>query len=322
MVTVGVDLGGTNVQVLAVDGDGQVLGSARMKTPTSGDRAAVLDVMGAAVHAALGDAQLDLAEADAVGVGTPGVVINGSVGGASNVPGFAERFALGDQFGQRLGCRVVVANDVTAAAVGEHFAGAGRGSDDVLTVFVGTGVGGGLVLAGQPYQGAWGGAGEFGHMIVRQGGAVCPCGRRGCVEAYAGRRAITLAAERALAGGRSTVLFDVQKELGRERVTSGVVLEALRRGDELVADLLDEAALAVGAGIASAVNLLDVDRVVVGGGLADKLGEPFLRAVESALRPLLFLQPSRVRLVPAELGDQAGAIGAAILAQAAGGDGG
>lgn len=315
MVTVGVDLGGTNVQALVVDDTGEIRGRARLKTPTTGDRGAVLDVMGAGVHAALGDAALEVADVAAVGVGTPGVVIDGSVGGASNVPGLAERFSLGDQFRQRLGCPVVVANDVTAAGVGEHRAGAGRGSDDVLTVFVGTGVGGGLVLAGRPYQGAWGGAGEFGHMIVRQGGAVCPCGRRGCVEAYAGRRAMTLTAERAHANGRPTVLFEAQRELGKERVTSGVFLRALQRGDELTADLLDAAADALGAGIASAVNLLDVDRVVLGGGLADKLGEPFQRAVESAMRPLLFLQPSRVRLVPAELGDTAGAIGAALLAQ-------
>lgn len=312
MTTVGVDLGGTNVQTVVLDGD-DVIGRAKLKTPTTGDRTGIVDVIAAAVHDALGDAGRELDDAAAIGVGSPGVVVDGTVGGASNVPGFADRFSLADLLGQELSRPVRVVNDVTAAAVGEHRMGAGRGTDDLLCVFAGTGVGGGLVLGGRPYEGG-GGAGEFGHQIVRQGGAVCPCGRRGCVEAYAGRRAMTLAAERAKAAGRATVLFDVMAEKGKSRPTSGVFAEALARGDELVADLLDDAVAALGAGIASAVNLLDVDLVVLGGGLGDKLGEDLRLRIDAAARPLLFLQPPRVRLVAAELGDDGGAIGAALLA--------
>ena len=312
MVTVGVDLGGTNVATVVVDDTDTVLGRAKLRTPTTGDRTAVVDVIVAAVHAALGDADLELADATGIGVGTPGVVIGGTIGGASNVPGFAERFGLRDLLVGQLGLPVRVTNDVTAAAVGEHRCGAGRGASDLLCVFVGTGVGGGLVLDGRAYEGG-GGAGEFGHLIVRQDGEVCPCGRRGCVEAYAGRRAMTLAAQRARSAGRPTILFDVAEERGKPRPTSGVFREALARGDVLVADLLDEAIAALGAGIASAVNLLDVDLVVLGGGLADKLGADFRRRVEAAAMPLLFLQPTRVRLVAAELGDDGGAVGAALL---------
>jgi glucokinase len=309
---VGVDLGGTNVATVVLDDDEEVVGRAKLKTPTTGDRTAVVDVIAAAVHSALGDADLDLDDATAIGVGSPGVVIDGTVGGAANVPGFADRFSLRDLLADELDRPVRVANDVTAAAVGEHRRGAGRGTADLLCVFVGTGVGGGLVLGGRPFEGG-GGAGEFGHMIVRQGGAVCPCGRRGCVEAYAGRRAMEFSARRAQADGRPTVLFDVVEEKGKARATSGVFAEALARGDELVADLLDEAVAALGAGIASAVNLLDVDLVVLGGGLADKLGTDFRRRIDAATRPLLFLQPSRVRVAAAELGDDSGAIGAALL---------
>jgi glucokinase len=249
-----------------------------------------------------------------VGVGSPGVVIQGTVGGAANVPGFLERFSLADLLTQKVDKPVRITNDVTAAAVGEHRLGAARGTADVLTVFVGTGVGGGIILGSQPFEGGAGGAGEFGHLVVRQGGAVCPCGRRGCVEAYAGRRAMALAAERALASGRPTILFEVMREKGKNRPTSGVFLEAYERGDELVADLLDDAIDALGAGIASAVNLLDVDVVVLGGGLADKFGERFRMRVDAAMRPHLFLQPPRVKLVAAALGDEGGAIGAALLA--------
>jgi glucokinase len=313
VVTIGLDLGGGSVQAIAM-ADEQVLGEARLKTPTTGDRTAVLDVLAAAVHQVVGAADVAAADVRAVGVGTPGVVIDGTVGGASNMPGFLERFALADLLEQRVERPVHVINDVSAAAIAEHRVGAGRGTEHLLCVFVGTGVGGGLVLAGRPYLGGSGGAGEFGHMIVERGGAVCPCGRRGCVEAYAGRRAIALAAERAHADGRATVLFDVMREQGEERVTSGVVAEALARGDELVADLVDAAVDALGTGIAAAVNLLDVEAVVLGGGLADRLGAPLLTRVDAVVRPLLFLQPPQVHVVGAELGPRAGSLGAALFA--------
>jgi glucokinase len=315
VLTVGVDLGGTNIATVVLDEDDEVLGEAKLKTPRTGDRAGVVEVVGASVHSALGEADLELEDAISIGIGSPGVVVDGTVGGASNVPGFLERFSLAQMVTEHLGLPVRVANDVTAAAVAEHRVGAGRGTRDLLCVWVGTGVGGGLILDGRPYEGGRGGAGEFGHMVVRQDGAVCPCGRRGCVEAYAGRRAMALAAERAVAAGTATVLFDVMEEKGKAHATSGVFRAALDRGDTLVADLLDDAVEALGAGLASAVNLLDVDAVVLGGGLADKLGERFRYRVDAATRPHLFLHPPRIELIAAELGDRAGAIGAGILAR-------
>lgn len=315
MLTVGVDLGGTNVHTLLVDEAAEQRGRAKLKTPLSGDHLAVLDVVEASVREACEQADVTVEEVDAVGVGSPGVVIDGTVGGAANVPGFSERFSLGDMLHDRLQRPIRVANDVTAAAVGEHREGAGKGLDDVLVVFAGTGVGAGLVLDGRPYEGASGGAGEFGHMVVVLDGAVCPCGRRGCIEAYAGRRAMEQAAERARLKGAGTILFDVMERKGKHRPTSGVFRDALEEGDQLVADLLHEGIAALAAGIASAVNLLDVEAVVVGGGLADKLGDWFHIRLEAAMRPHLFLQPPEVRMLPATLGDEAGALGAALLAR-------
>lgn len=315
MLTVGVDLGGTNIYVLAVGESDEVRGQAKLRTPISGDREAVMDVMEAAIQDALDGAGPDLADVDAIGIGTPGVVIDGTIGGATNVPGWFDRFGLAEVFGHRIGKPVRIANDVTAASVAEHRFGAGAGTDHLLAVFVGTGVGSGLILNGEPYEGGVGGAGEFGHTIVSRGGAVCPCGRRGCVEAYAGRRAMAQAAERAVAAGHETILFDIVDEQDKRRPTSGVFREALERGDTLTADLVDEGIAALGAGIASAVNLLDVDVVVIGGGLADKLGERFMVPLEAAVKPHLFLQPPRVELVTAELADEAGALGVAVLAR-------
>lgn len=315
MLTVGVDLGGTNVHTLLVDEAAEQRGRAKLKTPLSGDHLSVLDVVEASVREACEQADVTVDEVDAVGVGSPGVVIDGTVGGAANVPGFSERFSLGDMLHDRLQRPIRVANDVTAAAVGEHREGAGVGVDNLLVVFVGTGVGAGIVLGGTAYEGGSGGAGEFGHMVVELEGAICPCGRRGCIEAYAGRRAMEQAAERARSLGHETVLFEVMDRKGKPRPTSGVFAQALADGDQLTADLLARGIAALGAGLASAVNLLDVDAVVVGGGLADKLGDWYRIRLESAMRPHLFLQPPTVRLLPAALGDDAGALGAALLAR-------
>lgn len=315
MPTVGLDLGGTNVYGIVLDDDGSTRANVKMKTPTSGDRLVVIDVLEAAVRAVCDDAGIDLSDLHAVGVGTPGLVMDGTVGGASNVPGWSERFALSEMLRDRVGVPVRVANDVTAAAVAEHRVGAATGFDNVLVVFVGTGVGAGMILRGQPYEGAFGGAGEFGHTVIAMEGAVCPCGRRGCVEAYAGRRAMERAADRAVANGTTTILHETMERMGKSRATSGVFRAALEAGDDLTASLLHDAIAALGAGIGSAVNLLDVDAVVMGGGLADKLGDWFLIRVEAALRPHLFQQPPQVRMLAAQLGDAAGATGAALLAR-------
>lgn len=314
MITVGVDLGGTNVLVMVVDDRDEVLGTSKLKTPQQGERDAVLEVMAAAVHDALGHADAAIGDVAAIGVGTPGVVIGGTVGGATNVPGWYERFSLAEVLENELGTAVRVANDVTATAVAEHRLGAGKGADHLIAIAVGTGVGAGIILDGRAWEGAVGGAGEFGHMVVERGGAVCPCGRRGCVEAYAGRLAMTQAAERAVAAGRDTILFDVMEEQGKARPTSKVYKEAIDRGDPLVADLLGDAIGALGVGIASAVNLLDVEVVVLGGGMAERFGPKFLTDVDAATRPNLFLQPPRVELRLAEV-DEGGAIGAALLAR-------
>lgn len=315
MVTLGVDLGGTYIRVVALSSDGDLLGRAQMKTPVGGERSQVLEVMDAGLHSALGDGDVAMDEVTGIGVGTPGVVIDGTVGNAANVPGWEERFSLREGIEARIDKPVRVINDVSAVAVAEHHDGAGRGHDDVLVVYVGTGVGGGLVLGGRPYLGAFGGAGEFGHTVVEVGGAVCPCGRRGCVEAYAGRRAMQMAVTRAVDSGADTVVPALMEKAGARHLTSEVVVDALGLGDGLTADLVDGAADALGAGIASAVNLLDVEVVVIGGGLADGLGAPFRRKIEAAMWPSLFMVPSKVELVGAELGDDGTALGAALVAR-------
>jgi glucokinase len=316
MHTAGVDLGGTKVQGVIVGDDGAQLGQARGRTPVRGGPAAVVAEITRVVKAAAKDAKVAVGKLAGVGIGSPGRVdaSTGELFGAANLPGFGDRVPLGALVADAVGVkRVVVGNDVVVATLAEHRLGAGRGFDDLLTVFAGSGVGGALVLGGRLRDGAHGAAGEIGHMVVVEGGELCPCGRRGCLEAYAGRNALERAARAAAAAGRPTELLAIQRRLRRPRMTSGVWKAALEAGDPLAHELIDRAVEAFGAAIASAVNLVDVQAVLIGGGLGDKLGEPFVRRVETAMIPHLFIPPTQVVVRPAELGDYAGATGAALL---------
>lgn len=308
MRTAGVDLGGTNITVALVDDDHAVLESAKVETPVAGPDA-VLDAIVTAVRS------LD-AEPDAVGVGAPGPISKGVVRHAPNLRGWSEPVPLADRLRDALGVDVVVDNDANVGAVGEWVAGAGRGSRFLLGVWLGTGVGGGLVLDGRPYRGAYGAAAELGHMIVRAGGALCGCGRRGCVEAYAGRASMEHVVVRRTAKGWDTKFDKIQEKAGKDRITSKVWAKALEAEDPLATEVFDEAMETLGVALGSAINLLDLDRVVLGGGLAEKLGAELVDRVAAAARPWTMVTDVERRFVVAELGDDSGVIGAAHLARA------
>ena len=178
-------------------------------------------------------------ELTGVGVGSPGAVDedDGTVSSARNLPGWEGTFALGKDLGGRIGAPVKLGNDVQVATDAEFQLGAAREFDSVLGVFWGTGVGGGLVLDGKPWLGR-GSAGEIGHVVVRRDGARCPCGRRGCMEAYAGRAAMEARARRLHHDGEHTALFDIMEKRGRDRLTSGVWARALRAEDAMAVKLM------------------------------------------------------------------------------------
>ena len=194
--------------------------------------------------------------------------------------------------------------------------GAGRGRRSFIGVAWGTGVGGSLVLDGRLWLGR-GAAGEIGHTVVVREGAACTCGRRGCVEAYAGRAAMELTARKRADRGEKTVLFRLMRQFGRDRLTSGVWARALDEGDAMAQDLIDRAVAALGTGIASAINLLDVGAVIIEGGLGMRLGQPYADRIAAAMAPHLFLPERAPEVQVAALGDLGGAIGAALLVGAA-----
>jgi glucokinase len=208
----------------------------------------------------------------------------------------------------------VIDNDVRVAVLGEWKRGAGRPYGELLGVFIGTGVGGGLVLGGELREGR-GAAGEIGHTMVKPGGRLCSCGKKGCLEAYAGRGCIEATARRWAAKKKiKTELFEIMQDRGRDRMTSGVFATALERKDKLAEKLIDDAVWALGIAVANAQNLLDVEAIIIGGGLGDRLGKPFVDRVAAAVQPHLHVPDRPPAIIPTELGDLAGAVGAAILA--------
>ncbi len=310
----GIDLGGTKIQAAVIRPDGMAAGQFRVPTPTDGGPAGVAEAMAGALKeaaAAAGVAPSDLA---GVGVGSPGVVdrAKGTVSQARNLPDWEGTFPLGTELTAAFGCPVVLGNDVQVTVEGEYALGAGRGFDSLICVAWGTGVGGGLVIGGEIWRGR-GAAGEIGHTVVKLGGRRCPCGRRGCLEAYAGRAAMEAHARKLVKRGKKTDLFHLMEKKGRTRLTSGVWAKALAHEDKLAEGLIDEAVAALGAGIASAVNLLDVEAVVLAGGLGVRFGEPMRERIESAMMPHLFADARPPAVKVAELGDLGGAVGASLL---------
>lgn len=313
----GIDLGGTKIQTVVVDAANEVLGQSRRPTPTTGGPEDVAREMAAALREAAAQAGLGTRDLSGIGIGSPGDADEktGVVSDARNLPGWTGAFPLGDHLSEQLGAPVRIGNDVSVAVQGEFELGAGKEFNTVLGVWWGTGVGGGLILDGKQWLGR-GAAGEIGHMVVRQGGARCTCGRRGCMEAYAGRAAMEIKARKEVKQGAKTNLFRIMEEHGRDRLTSGVWERALKHGDDLATTLIDRAVKALGVGIASAVNLLDPEAVIVGGGLGVRFGEKYVSRIATRMHPHLFVPDRPPHMHVATLGDLGGAIGAALLVDA------
>ena len=310
----GIDLGGTKIQTVVVDAHGDVVGQARQPTPTTGGPEDVAEAMVAGLREAAKEAGVESGELAGVGVGSPGDADSktGVVSGARNLPGWEGSFPLAEVLKKALGTEVRIGNDVQVATEAEFHLGAGQEFRSLIGVFWGTGVGGGLVLDGKPWLGR-GAAGEIGHMVVKHGGAKCPCGRRGCLEAYAGRSAMEAEARRQHEEGHKTDLFKLMEKHGKPRLTSGIWERALDHGDKLTEQLIARAIEALGTGIASAVNLIDPEAVIIGGGLGVRFGERLMGPLTEEMGKHLFVdeRPPAVRVV--SLGDLGGAMGAALL---------
>lgn len=309
MLTAGVDIGGTNIEVGLVNDEYKVLDRAKKATPTTGPKD-VVKVIGELLGSLEGKPL-------AAGVGIPGAVDGDTIVQVPNLENWDAGFGFVAELRKALGIPVAPGNDANVGLLGEWLAGAAKGYGDVLGVWMGTGIGGALILDGRPYTGSLGSAGEVGHVVVRAGGALCHCGRRGCVEAYAGRERMTETVRALQAAGRKTKLFEIEDEEDKRRPTSKVWAKALDDGDEVATAVFDEGIEVLGMGIGSILNVLNLERVVIGGGMAEKLGKSLAKRIREATLPWVMAPNPRLEFVPAGLGDDSGVIGAAALGRAA-----
>lgn len=293
MKTIGLDLGGTKCLGVVVGDDGRVLDEHRVPTPRNAGAGAVLDAMTSVGRELIGRAAGDVA---AVGAGVPGLVdALGTLRYAPNLPGVTE-VEVAPALAAALGLPIVVDNDASCAGWAERTAAAGAaaGHDHVVLVTLGTGIGGGIIIDGRLYRGANGFAGEIGHMVVDPDGPPCPCGQRGCWERYASGSGLAR-----LAGERG------------EDVTA-----AARNGDAWAVKVLAEFAWWIALGLANLANVFDPTIFVLAGGLIEA-GDVLLEPVRSSFATLVEAVEHRppIAIVPASLGEHAGAIGAALLAR-------
>lgn len=313
----GFDLGGTKLLGMLVDPSGnEPMAVRRVATPSGSD--AVVDAVVDLAEALVSEvgAASSFGDLDACGLGAPGLVDrSGTLRYGPNVAGLVD-VAFGALLGERLGVPVVVDNDATCAAWGEHERGAAKGANHSLTITLGTGIGAGITVKGEVLRGAHGFAGEPGHMVVDPSGPLCPCGRRGCWERYASGSGLgALGREAAVAGLASAVVDRAGGD--PEAVRGEHVTATAADGDREALVVIERFAWWVALGIANLVNVLDSEIVVIGGGLVevgDLLLDPIRGAYEDLVLGAVHREP--VPIVAAQLGERAGAWGAALLAAA------
>jgi glucokinase len=310
-----VDLGGTKILAAVVGPDGQVISRSKKSVGKNHAPTAVIDRIAECVRDAARGAGIQPGEVRAVAIGAPGPVVPGEgiVTVAVNLDW--HDVPLRAELERRLGVPVVVDNDVRVAVLGEHAVGAGRGTRNLVGIWPGTGIGGGVILDGQILTGVNNAAGEIGHMTIKAGGPRCACGARGHLESLASRSAVTRDIAQRVKKGQKTALTQI---VGGDvaNATSSDLADAYRQGDKLVIKVANRAAKYLAIGIASVANVLNPEMVILGGGLTEALGEPFVHQVQKELegRPMLAATQS-LKVVKSELGDDAGVVGAALLAR-------
>lgn len=309
-VWVGVDIGGTNLRFALVDENGSLLLRDRQRTEVSLGRESFLDRLIAGIDGMRQGAVTLGSEVQAVGLGIPGLIAgSGLVLSSVNLRPI-EGVNLRQAVSRAVGVPVTAVNDANAAAFGEKRFGVGRAFGSLLLLTLGTGVGSGLVLNGRLWTGIDGVAAEYGHATVEPEGIPCHCGNRGCLEQYASASALVAAALKALDEGEGGALAG----LSRDTITAEHVADAARQGDPFSVTLIERAGRYLGIAGATIANLLNLEAIVLGGGVAasfDLLAEPMRREIAARA----FAVPARrIRIVQGELGDDAGILGAAALA--------
>jgi glucokinase len=313
---IGFDLGGTKMLAVAFDGQMRPVGRKRKRTEGNQGSQIGLERIAQSIEGALEEAGVTPGRLAGIGVGCPGP-LDLDRGIMLDAPNLGWRdVAIQDFLQSKFGCPARICNDVDAGVYGEFRFGAGRGSRCVLGVFPGTGVGGGCVYEGKILRGRRGSVMEIGHVRVLPEGPMCGCGLRGCLEAVASRMAISSAAAQAAYRGQAPHLL---AEVGTDvaNIRSGALANAVAAGDVAIEQIIRNAADAIGVVVAGAIHMLGPDTIVLGGGLVEAMPGLFANGVrESALRNVMPAFRDTFEVFPAQLGDDAAAMGAAAWVQA------
>jgi glucokinase len=310
-----VDLGGTKILVGVVSADHRILGRAKHTTPAKEGGQAILKAMVDCMNEALQASRVPRGEIAAAGIGSPGPldVKAGVILFSANLN--VKDFPIGPEISAALDRPVVVQNDVRVGGYAEFRLGAGRGYRDMIAAFVGTGIGGCIIQGGEIVTGSTGNAGELGHMIVKAGGPICGCGAKGCMEALASKTGIQRRINKAVRKGSSSVLFEKMARKGG-RLKSGDLAEAVAAKDPVAVKAVQRAAFYLGIGLGGLVNVLGPEIVIIGGGVANALGDSWVDLARTAARSQILTDPAgHIKIERAALGDDAGILGAALLAR-------
>ena len=310
---IGFDLGGTKMQASALDDSFKILANSRTKTLATTGRESIYKRLVDCISELLQDPALKDMKHRGIGVGAPGP-LDPVKGVIIDTPNFNwKNFPLGGRLKEDFGVPVAVDNDVNMGTYGEFHFGAGKNLQNVIGIFPGTGIGGGIILNGDLYRGRDGNAGELGHVIVQVDGPRCGCGRRGCLEAVASRIAIAReAAALAMRGDAPYLLENGGTDL--TKIRSGVLARSIKNGDKLVEEVVRRAARMIGIAMGSFVNIFNPDAFILGGGLIEKLEDIFLEETMAAMKEHSFPFLNKgVKILPAKLGDDAAVMGAAKL---------
>lgn len=313
MYRIGVDLGGTNIAVGVVTKDLKIIGRGKVKTKCPRPANEIFDDIALAVKLAVNDAGISLDEVDSIGVGTPGSVnkSNGYIEFANNLD--FNQVPAKEMLEERLGKTVYLDNDANCAALGEAVAGCGKGVKNFVAVTLGTGVGSGIIVDGKIVNGVNYAAGEMGHMVIAFDGEQCNCGRRGCWEQYASATALIAQTKDAMKRDQDSLMWNLVKE-NIDNVNGRTAFDGMRQGDRTAKEVIDKYIYYLAVGVINIINALQPDIICVGGGISHE-GETLLDPLRKHIKRERYsvYAAKQTEIIPAELGNDAGIFGAALL---------
>jgi len=309
-----IDVGGTKIITAIIANSGQVMAKEYYLTLADEGPQSVIERIFSAIDRLLSLRNIGSSQLASISIAAAGAINfdKGLITSSPNLPGW-DAVPLRDIIKEKYRVITFLINDASAAALGEHRLGAGRGVSNLIYLTVSTGIGGGIIINGKLYSGQCGGAGEIGHMTIDVNGPRCNCGNTGCFEVLASGTAVAKEAIRRIRQGeRSSLIEIVEGKL--ENITAEKVEVAARGGDSLALDIISRAAIYLGVGMVNLVNIFNPEMIIVGGGMA-KMGDLLLNPARQVVKERAFqLSAQAVRIVPAQLGEDAGVLGAAIFA--------